>query len=127
MLEELFIVDNELSEDHKEIDLKEFRAKGYLQELNRKFLNPLGLSMGFYQNLETGEEFFGGIFDFRDNFGDRISLIDAKNLTEEELEDNRNKANFIQEEWEKRSKIRLEKFGYEIEPLDSLKKIKECS
>ena len=27
------------------IDVKEFREKGYLQELNRRFLHPLGLAL----------------------------------------------------------------------------------
>lgn len=29
----------------KRIDIKEFREKGYLQELNRNFLHPLGLAL----------------------------------------------------------------------------------
>lgn len=29
----------------KKIDIKEFRESGYLQELNRTFLHPLGLAL----------------------------------------------------------------------------------
>jgi hypothetical protein len=49
------------------IDIKEFRAKGYLQEANRKFFHPLGLALEVIVNEETGEETLGGIWDFRND------------------------------------------------------------
>ena len=32
-------------EEIKKIEIKEFREKSYLQELNRRFLHPLGLAL----------------------------------------------------------------------------------
>lgn len=51
----------------KRIDIKEFRAKGFLQEVNRKFFHPLGLALEVIIKDETGEESLGGIWDYRDD------------------------------------------------------------
>lgn len=53
--------------DIKTIDIKEFREKGFLQEVNRKFFHPLGLALEVIINDETGEETLGGIWDYRDD------------------------------------------------------------
>ena len=53
-------------ENIKKIDIKEFRAKGFLQEVNRKFFHPLGLALEIVIT-ETGEELLGGILDYRDD------------------------------------------------------------
>ena len=53
--------------DIKRIDIKEFRAKGFLQEANRKFFHPLGLALEVTINEETEEETLGGIWDYRDD------------------------------------------------------------
>jgi hypothetical protein len=46
----------------KKMPATEFRDLGYLQEVNRQFLHPLGLAM--YVNAETGEY---GILDARED------------------------------------------------------------
>lgn len=51
----------------KRIDIKEFRAKGFLQEANRKFFHPLGLALEVIINDETGEENLGGVWDYRED------------------------------------------------------------
>lgn len=51
----------------KKIDIKEFREKGYLQELNRQFLHPLGMALEIIQDEDTGEEKLGGIWDYRED------------------------------------------------------------
>lgn len=53
----------------KTMSLKEFQQAGYLQELNRQFLHPLGLALNLYVNSESGEIEFGGIWDNRDDPG----------------------------------------------------------
>ena len=54
----------------KRIDIKEFRAKGFLQEANRKFFHPLGLALEIMINDDTEEESLGGVWDYRkDNEG----------------------------------------------------------
>jgi hypothetical protein len=44
----------------KYIDIKEFREKGYLQELNRQFLHPLGLALEVVIH-EDGTESLGRV------------------------------------------------------------------
>jgi hypothetical protein len=56
-----------MTEEIKRIDIKEFREKGFLQEVNRKFFHPLGLALEVIINEETGEETLGGIWDYRDD------------------------------------------------------------
>ena len=51
----------------KRVNIKEFRAKGFLQEANRKFFHPLGLALEVIINDETGEELLGGVWDYRDD------------------------------------------------------------
>jgi len=68
------------------IPLAEFRDVGYLQEINRLFLHPLGLAMEIYIDDETGEGGFVGIWDCRhDPEGitfapDMISIEKAQNV-----------------------------------------------
>lgn len=50
----------------KHIDMAEFRKLGYLQELNRTFLHPLGLAMAV-NVAPDGTEQFAGIVDCRDD------------------------------------------------------------
>lgn len=52
--------------DHKTIPVKEFRERGYLQELNRRFLHPLGLALEVIVE-DDGSERLGGIWDYRDD------------------------------------------------------------
>jgi hypothetical protein len=69
----------------------EFQRLGYLQELNRRFLHPLGLSMVIIVDDKTGEKSFYHIGDFREEgicfdksvietkeFNDRQSFIDEE-------------------------------------------------
>ena len=51
----------------KRIDIKEFREFGFLQELNRLFLHPLGMALEVIINDEDKTEQLGGIWDFRDD------------------------------------------------------------
>ena len=53
-------------ENIKRIDIKEFRELGFLQELNRQFLHPLGLSLEVIIE-EDGSEKLGGVWDYRDD------------------------------------------------------------
>ena len=50
----------------KKIDIKEFRDKGYLQELNRRFLHPLGLALSVKVN-DDGSETLDSIWDYRED------------------------------------------------------------
>lgn len=46
---------------------KEFRQLGLLQEVNRQFLHPMGLALEVVRDTDTGEEWFGQVWDFRDD------------------------------------------------------------
>lgn len=50
----------------KRIDIGEFRSEGYLQELNRRFLHPLGLALEVVVEKD-GTERLGGVWDYRDD------------------------------------------------------------
>lgn len=50
----------------KRMSAKEFREQGFLRELNRNFLHPLGLALEVVVE-EDGREFFDGVWDCRDD------------------------------------------------------------
>jgi len=50
----------------KRIDIAEFREVGYLQELNRRFLHPLGLALEVVVE-DDGTERLGSVWDYRDD------------------------------------------------------------
>ena len=50
----------------KYMDIKEFREKGFLQEVNRQFLHPLGLALSVDIDDE-GKETLSSIWDYRDD------------------------------------------------------------
>lgn len=93
-------------EEPKKMSVKEFRELGYLQELNRRFLHPLGLALEVV--LETdGSERFGEVWDSRDDPEGMIygpGIIDAE------------KAYRIFDEYASKQPIRLARFGYDIQP-----------
>ena len=50
----------------KNIDIKEFREFGFLQEVNRQFLHPLGMALEITID-DNGDEKISGIWDHRDD------------------------------------------------------------
>ncbi len=99
----------------KNIDIKEFREKGYLQELNRRFLHPLGLALEISID-DDGNEKLGGIWDCRE---DREGIY--YDITNSDLERKitfKNKKLFIDTEFENRCKNRQEFLGFDIESLN---------
>jgi len=100
--------------DIKRIDIKEFREKGYLQELNRRFLHPLGMALEIKQE-DDGTETLGGIWDYReDEEGIYFNLADSDI---ERLDKFHKNEQFIFDEMMKRSDKRTEMFGSNIEPI----------
>ncbi|MCP4161214.1 MAG: hypothetical protein GY760_14160 [Deltaproteobacteria bacterium] len=95
----------------KRINIKEFREKGYLQELNRLFLHPLGLALEIIIEKD-GEEKLGGIWDYREDpegirFGDDITTDP----------DAIEKAKFVRSEKSKKTISRVNALGYAIQPI----------
>lgn len=97
------------------INIKEFRKKGYLQELNRRFLHPLGLALEVLID-EAGIEKLGDIWDYR-NDEEGIYYDISNSSSERKDKFNKNKS-FIDTELENRCKKRKEILGFDIEPLD---------
>ena len=60
------------------MDIKEFREKGILQEINRRLLHPLGLAMFVKLDDQTGKEELGGILVTDDPEGWVFDEIDAE-------------------------------------------------
>lgn len=101
---------------NNKMNIIEFRTKGYLQEVNRRFFHPLGIALEIILNDETGEEKLGGIWDYRSD--EEGIYYNIKESDEERINRfKRNKA-FIDNEFEVRNKIRKEKLGFEIEPIN---------
>lgn len=92
----------------KRMDIKEFRAFGYLQEVNRRFFHPLGLALEVIINSD-GSEVLGGIWDYREDpegmcFAD-ISTVEAND-----------KAARVSLEFYKRQAPRSRLFGGSLQP-----------
>ena len=103
-------------EIQKFMDVKEFRERGYLQEVNRRFLHPLGLALVISQDQKSGEEIIMGIWDAReDKEGIIFNYRQAKTRRKHRL---RTKKNFIDGEFAIRNEIRRKNLGYDIEPID---------
>lgn len=88
----------------KKMSVKEFREFGYLQELNRCFLHPLGLALEVIIN-EDGTETFG-VWDGRDYPG---GFTYDPDLIEIE------KAARVYRERTKRETLRFQALGYVIQ------------
>lgn len=82
------------------IDIKEFREKGYLQELNRLFLHKLGLALEVGSN--GNEDIILGIIDIR-NEG---SFFDINDSSKERIKSFKDKETFIKSEFKRIEKIR---------------------
>lgn len=82
-----------MSDDRKKMTVKDFRAAGYLQELNRQFLHPLGLALEVVRQA-NGEERFGLVWDSREDsqgfaYGPDTIEIPKAIRVEREMEDKR--------------------------------------
>lgn len=92
----------------KRIDPKEFQEFGYLQEVNRQFLHPLGMGLEVIVNEETGEVSLGGIWDYRD---------DTEGMAFADGEIDANKAARVRVAWYEKEQVRKKQMGYVIQPV----------
>lgn len=93
----------------KYMDVNEFIEEGYLQELNRRFLHPLGLAIECEVD-EDGEARLGRVWDYRDDPEGLYFEIDPEAFKE--------KAERIEDLWTQRRRSRGEHLGYMIQPYD---------
>lgn len=103
----------------KRISISEFRDKGYLKELNRRFLHPLGLALEVVIDDETGEEKLGGIWDMRSD--PEGIYYDLQNSSNKRISDFQKAEEFIDNELESRKQRRIENLGFFIEPIPETK------
>lgn len=95
----------------KRIDIKEFREMGFLQELNRQFLHPLGLALEVVIDDKDGSEKLGGVWDYRD---DPEGMLYQKDMTY--APDFIRKIDTIDELRRQKAEVRRRKFGYVVQP-----------
>jgi hypothetical protein len=96
------------------ITAKEFYEKGYLQEVNRRFFHPLGLSMAV-EITDKGDIEYLGILDYRD-VDAPLSML-AEFRSEEDYNDALMKKDIIDLEFIERADMRIDTFGSIVEPL----------
>ena len=88
------------------IAITEFRERGYLQELNRRFLHPLGLAMEVV--IDDGTERLGGVWDYRD---------DPEGMSYGDITDEmRINATAVESEWAEKERTRNDRLGYMVQP-----------
>ncbi len=98
----------------KYVSIKEFRDFGYLQEVNRLFLHPLGMSLVIDDNPATGAK-LAGILDYRDNAAGVI--FDCANMPKDVLADMKMKQYRVQQQWRERADAREQEFGWALEDI----------
>jgi hypothetical protein len=106
-----------MNEDIKRIDIKDFRELGYLQELNRRFLHPLGLAIEVIVN-EDGTERLGGIWDYRTDL--EGIQFDIKNSSGERRKKFLDKLHYIDAQIGIRQEARTKALGFFIEPIENI-------
>ena len=94
--------------DIKFIDIKEFREKGFLQEVNRLFLHRLGLALSIQINKD-GTESLGGIWDYRE---DPEGIHYGEGMLSPE------KAANIRTIRDEKARNREEILGFDIQPIE---------
>lgn len=92
--------------DLKYMSIADFREIGYLQELNRRFLHPLGLALEVCIEND-GSERLGGVWDYR---------VDPEGIIYGNLD--LGKAQRIAHIEDTRKPIRQNAVGYWIQPVD---------
>ncbi len=95
-----------MNEYYKKMTPKEFREQGYLQEINRRLLHPLGLALEI-ELLPDGTERFGGVWDCRE---DPEGLIYSLGIIDQE------KADRIYTEQRAKRQSRLKILGFDVQP-----------
>jgi hypothetical protein len=94
-------------EDIKRIDIKEFRERGYLQEVNRRFFHPLGMTLEV-NTAEDGTETLGGIWDYRDDPEGMVYGPDTLSWGKE---------TYVQRKWDEKAEHRMEELGFVVQPV----------
>ena len=97
----------------EKMTVAEFRELGYLQEVNRLFLHPLGLALEIELN-DNGTEHFGEVWDYRD---DEEGMWFDESLIDDEFKE---RAKRIEQEIIMHGQARMEKLGYVVQPYEGI-------
>lgn len=95
----------------KRIPITEFVSEGYLQELNRQFLHPLGLALEIVRE-EDGTMQLGGVWDYRAD-PEGMLFADESLATDEA----RFKAVNVAAKRALKRRYRVRQFGFNVQPL----------
>lgn len=95
----------------KRIDIKEFRDKGFLQEVNRRVLHPCGLALEVVIG-NKGRYKLGGVWDYRDD-PEGMLFADLSNPSSWD------KVSKVNEERLRHEQHRRNKYGWVIQPPGS--------
>ncbi len=98
----------------KRIDIKEFRELGFLQEVNRQFLHPLGLALEVIVD-DKGNEKIGGVWDYRDD--PQGIIYDIKNSDKDRIERFQKNADYVENHIQKMIGKRIESLGFGVEEI----------
>lgn len=88
----------------------EFREKGFLQELNRKFLHPMGLALQVIGDKNGNITGFGQVTHVADDL-EGMRFIDLSD------NDSIKKAEYVEKYFNERKQIREKALGYIIQPM----------
>lgn len=91
------------------MDIGEFIDGGYLQEVNRLFLHPLGLALEVGRRSPEDPWEITGVWDYRD---------DSEGMNYGPSYDLRPKAEAIEKIRQERFQSRVDGLGYFIQPID---------
>lgn len=91
------------------LSIEEFVSLGYLQELNRRFLNTFGLFM------DINKDGFASIHDYRSNPKDAVFNFQLFN--EDQIADSLSKNDYINREMFRVYSEREDTIGFIVEPI----------
>lgn len=111
-----------MDEEIKTMDIKEFVNEGYLQELNRQFLHPLGVALSVKID-DDGNYSLDSIWDCREDDGG--IYYDFKNSDKERCEKAYKKYKNIDKIRQDRESKRIQAMGYFIENIFPHKRMQE--
>lgn len=96
----------------KKMSVREFRDEGFLQELNRQFLHPLGLALEVLID-DDNKVTFGEVWDYRD---DPEGLMYSQGDIDSEFV---RKANNVKSLAESKARHRQSKLGWVVQPVSA--------
>jgi hypothetical protein len=111
LLMKLKLEHNSLPTDIPTLRLEEILDKGILQEVNRRFFNPLGLALEIVPEQDSDGYFQTAIWDFRND--PQSATFDEEVVTSEIAKEKRRT---IESMLKSEKKKRMKELGYQIQP-----------